>query len=232
MENNLIPPFVMREAGIDVNDVPKIQVEDPSVEDHSIFFSDTGFRIPLSLWGTFSYFYTSKPSVEFLSSCEDVYLLTPTNFNPHCDAYERNEENMLDWEGNIVEKQHRTQILLSEVNEDMAMAASVQISSVESAMIDRVINTSAVSEEETLKPEFGSIPKAADEVSSMLADVSPIYHDLSLYKGLSERVELGKFKASIGSTDAPMRKYLVDNETASTAPSSVGSGDDESELEI
>jgi len=35
MENNLVPPFIMREAGLTVNDVPKIQLNDPSVEDHT-----------------------------------------------------------------------------------------------------------------------------------------------------------------------------------------------------
>ena len=47
MKNNLIPPFVMREAGIRVNDTPKIQTLDPTEEDHSIYFPDNDFRIPL-----------------------------------------------------------------------------------------------------------------------------------------------------------------------------------------
>ena len=38
MKNNLIPPFVMREAGIRVNDTPKIQTDNPTEEDHSIHF--------------------------------------------------------------------------------------------------------------------------------------------------------------------------------------------------
>ena len=38
MGNNLIPPFMMREAGLVVNETPKIQVDDPSITDHSIYF--------------------------------------------------------------------------------------------------------------------------------------------------------------------------------------------------
>ena len=57
MVHNLIPPFVIREAGIMLNDTPKIQIDDPGVEHHSIYFEDTKFRIPLSLWGTFSYIF-------------------------------------------------------------------------------------------------------------------------------------------------------------------------------
>ena len=51
MVNNLIPPFIMRESGIQVNDTPKIQIESPGVDDHSILFPSTSFRIQMSLWG-------------------------------------------------------------------------------------------------------------------------------------------------------------------------------------
>ena len=104
MKNNLIPPFVMREAGIKVYDTPKIQMSEPTTEDHSICFPETGFRIPLSLWGMFSYFPTSKPTALLMKETEDIYLLTPSRWNPHDDSYATNEENMLDWEGNMVTK--------------------------------------------------------------------------------------------------------------------------------
>ena len=78
MKNHLIPPFIMREAGIQVNEVPKIHQDDVDLSDHSIYFEESDFRIPLSLNGIFSYFTVSKPSVETLNSCEDVHLLTPT----------------------------------------------------------------------------------------------------------------------------------------------------------
>ena len=41
MGHNLIPPFMMREAGVQVKDTPKIQVDDPSEEDHAITFPGT-----------------------------------------------------------------------------------------------------------------------------------------------------------------------------------------------
>eukprot|EP00957_Ditylum_brightwellii_P085854 6531088-Ditylum_brightwellii.AAC.1 len=64
MEINLLPPFIMREAGLIVDEVLKIHVEGPSVENHSIFVPSEGLRIPLSLNRIFSYFTTSKPTVE------------------------------------------------------------------------------------------------------------------------------------------------------------------------
>jgi hypothetical protein len=49
MRNNLMPPFVMREAGIKVNNAPKTQTTEPTKKDHSMYFPETTFRIPLSL---------------------------------------------------------------------------------------------------------------------------------------------------------------------------------------
>ena len=42
MDNNLILPFMLREMGVTVNDVPKIHKEDPTVDDHMITFMETG----------------------------------------------------------------------------------------------------------------------------------------------------------------------------------------------
>lgn len=107
MVHNLIPPFILREAGISVNDIPKIHVESPGEEHHAITFPETNFRIPLHLWGIFSYFTSSKPTMEQLETSEEIYLLTPDRFNPHDLAYAQNEDAMLDWEGNMVQKIHR-----------------------------------------------------------------------------------------------------------------------------
>jgi hypothetical protein len=106
MIHNLIPLFVMREAGVRVNATPKIHTtHDPTIEDHSIYFPQNDFQIPLSLWGVFLYFPTSNPSLSTLEECDKVFMLTPEgHWNPHSDVYTRNEENMLDWEGNMVEK--------------------------------------------------------------------------------------------------------------------------------
>ena len=101
MDNNLIQPFMLREMGVTVNDVPKIHKKDPTVNDHMITFMEMGFRIPLSLWGIFSCFPTSKPTHDNLLNPTEVYILSPATWNPHSDAYSTNEESMLDWEGNM-----------------------------------------------------------------------------------------------------------------------------------
>ena len=66
MDNNLIPPFMLREMGVTVNDVPKIHKEDPTVDDHAITFMEMGFRIPLSLWGIF---HTSLHPNQLMTTC-------------------------------------------------------------------------------------------------------------------------------------------------------------------
>ena len=96
MHNHLILTFMMREAGGVVNDTPKIQVVDPDVTDHSIFFGDDKMRIPLFLNGIFSYFPSTKPTAQMIQECEDIYLLTPSRWDPHNTAYAHNEEQMSD----------------------------------------------------------------------------------------------------------------------------------------
>ena len=70
-----------------INDTPKMQVDNPSVEDHLIYYPEEKVRIPLSVWEVFSYFPTSKPSVETLNACEEVFLLTPNIWDPHQSPY-------------------------------------------------------------------------------------------------------------------------------------------------
>jgi hypothetical protein len=201
MENNLIPPFIMREAGITVNDTPKIQLPEPTVDDHAIIFEEGTFKIPLALWGIFSYFPTSVPSNDQLEACDDVYLLTPNGqWNPHSDSYSKNEENMLDWEGNLVEKKYRKEILLSEVEEDLAMASSATISTMEHTMVD------------TMMPE-AFVSSVSNCPSS---EVSPIYDPDRLYSLLNERAQESRFMMSVGSTNACASQHLIEDETESS----------------
>jgi hypothetical protein len=118
-------------------------------------FPETNFRIPLLLWGTFSYFVTSKPAAEFMQGTDDVCMLTPSRWNPHCDAHAMNEDSMLDWEGNLIEKRDRSQIMLSDVCEDTALASSLLISSPESRVIYRIFQGR---NEEIVHPSWKPIP--------------------------------------------------------------------------
>jgi hypothetical protein len=214
-KNNLVPPFVMREAGMRANDTPKIQTSDPTKEDHLTCFPETDFQIPLSLWGVFLHFVTSKPTAKQMMEAEDVHMLAPSRMNPHCDACAKNEENTHDWEGNMLQRKDRVQILLSNIQEDVALAASAQVSSTEAKAIDNVLDGNRAAYNEEAHPCWKPVPKAADKISSMLASVSPALDDQTLCGRLAERAKLGKFKASIRSINALLGgKHLTDDDSA------------------
>ena len=74
------------------------------LDDHAIIFAKDNIRIPLKLNGILSYFETTTLSSEQVRDCEDVFLITPKhNWDPHTKVYASNEENIVDWEGNIKE---------------------------------------------------------------------------------------------------------------------------------
>ena len=58
MDHNLLPPFLVREASLFLDETPKFQSTDLLKDNHTIFYEETGMRIQLQLNGTFSYFTT------------------------------------------------------------------------------------------------------------------------------------------------------------------------------
>ena len=134
--NNLIPPFMMREAGVIVNDTPRIHVDDPTNEDHTLYFPEEKVRIPLYLSGIFSYFETSLPTEEECEECEEALLLTPIfQWDPHNPAYAQNEQNIVDWKGNVLEKGDRVKIHLSDIPDDPTSEDAFVISSAKIAHV-------------------------------------------------------------------------------------------------
>jgi hypothetical protein len=206
MEHNLVPPFLLREAGLNVNDIPKIHVKSPDVQHHSIYFENADLRIPLALWGVFSYFPSRFPTIKELQSDKnEVLLLTPNGpWDPHSDVYARNEENMTDWLGNISEPEQRPRILLKTVEEDVAMSASLCISSVETQVIDSLYDSRRIIGSATTAK---AIPHAIDD-DRHLQDVDPALVASTLASTLSERASVGQLCASIGATEAHLDAVL------------------------
>ena len=81
MEHNLIPPFVMREAGLTVNDVPRIHCGTNVTKDsHCIVASgEVHLRIPLRLRGVFSFFPSRALEPSEIENCDEMecVCLTP-----------------------------------------------------------------------------------------------------------------------------------------------------------
>ena len=67
-------------------------------------------RSKVSYWDGLCIHY-SKPTPGFLNDCDWTYLLTPSTLNPHHDAYASNEEHMLNFKCNILEKNYMPMML-------------------------------------------------------------------------------------------------------------------------
>ena len=74
-------------------------------------------------------FPSSKPSNLLLNNCTKVLLLTPDGpWNPKSDDSSRNENNMSDCKGEMIEKKDRARMLMSEIEDDKMMEVSEVIS--------------------------------------------------------------------------------------------------------
>ena len=178
MPHNLIPPFIMRMRGVIVNDVPKIHCKEQTVRDHAICFEDIDLRIQLHLQGIFSVFHHRAPTTDELHQCDKVFM-TPdsASWNPHCNSFARNEESMLDFEGNIAQPSRRTRHLMEPDKDDSSMP---EVSALDwDSAVDANVSTS-FQQDELDNP---------DEVSN-------------LAEALSLRGEISKIFRSIGSCNA------------------------------
>ena len=188
MTHSLLPPLMLRVAGITINEIPKIHVTSPTEEQHAITFQKTNFQIPLSLHGTLSYFPTSKPSINELEEPEDVYVLAPTIWNPHSDAYVVKEESKLDWEGNMRhEKDHEKRVVLEDIPSD-----------------DTVISSLALCDEEQIF--ISSIFVDQDEDTNT---VQGFEDEKQLYQALKLRNEHGQSAINIGATSIFDQIYMM-----------------------
>ena len=102
MENKLIPPFIVFDSGVMIHDVPKINVNDPGANDHSILFPDSGLQIQLQIWVVFSFFRSRVPTHEEITSCDKILItLDSVDWDPYLSHFSDNEESMVDWEGQM-----------------------------------------------------------------------------------------------------------------------------------
>ena len=103
MDHNLIPPFIMREAGLKVEEQAKIHVKEPAKENHSIYSSEINLRIALQIEGIFSVFKTRNLNDEEIAEPGgyDILYLTPDadSWNSNCEAWAEQEDEMLDIDG-------------------------------------------------------------------------------------------------------------------------------------
>ena len=206
MNNNLIPPFIMRENGIMVNECAKIHCEDPTRHDHAIIFKGYDLCIPLRLHGVFSYFVTRKPDVELVLDmnepsiyAKEIYTLTPTKWNPHTDAYALNEESIVDWEGNIKEKgRSDVKIMLDEIGDEYQ--SRYEVSTMEALHMDKVIQS---------RSQCSNINIFKMNELAMISSALCPYQFTSMVEA---RTNLGSDAITIGATNCYNEDYLDNND--------------------
>ena len=64
MKHNLLSPFIMRLAGLEVNEQPKFMTRHPTNKHHSVHFKENDIRLPLATKGIVSVLPTRKPTQE------------------------------------------------------------------------------------------------------------------------------------------------------------------------
>lgn len=105
MKNHLIPPFVMREAGLIVNEVPKRQAIEPDINTHTIEHKGTGLKIHLQLNGVFSYFDCRQITGEEMESWRDCSVVHASpavqTWNPYDESFAEEEAMFVDWNGDL-----------------------------------------------------------------------------------------------------------------------------------
>ena len=98
MNRNLIPPFIFCESGALVHDMPKIHVNYPGVNDHSIFYPDSGIQIQLQMWVIFYFFHSRVTTHEDITSCDKILIsLDSSNWDLYSYHFDENEESMIYW---------------------------------------------------------------------------------------------------------------------------------------
>ena len=65
---------------------------------------------------------------------------------------------------------------------------------------------------------FTPSPGEVDQVSTVLASISPTLDNALLYESLRDRYDMGNFRSSIGSTNRTTSQFLVENDTKATEP--------------
>ena len=147
-----------------------------------------------------------------LEDCEEIYVLTPSRWDPHDIAYAHNEAQMLDWQGDMVEPKDRQIIELNEVEEDADVSAACYIGYVESqAVIDLLQHQNDDDIDEPC--HHNNVPRGTDEIASVLSSVSPLLTDESLYERLNSRKKLSQFQIPIGSTNTSEIKHVVHDDS-------------------
>ena len=192
-EDNLLTPFLVREAGHYLSERPKIHSPNPTIDDHVVVLKEVDVRIHLNLHGIVSYFTTRKPTPQEIKDLLWVNL-TPDapSWDPHNEVFARQESRMLDFEGNIIHEDLREpRSILEERDEDINMEDYGDEAPEISALMDQTCNNSISISRVDYDPD------TTHRTSDMKA-ISTTLNPDSLAMALQQRLHIGKFGMSVG----------------------------------
>ena len=228
MAHNLIPPFVMREAGLVVNDVPKIHCGDGVTrESHCIIVKEPSLRIPLHLDGVFSCFNTRALNTEEQTNCDEYeyVMLSPAGvWDPHDETYASNEDSFLDWQGEMIYPEPKRRKIIDERD---YIDISVTEARYETA-IDAVVAGNDVTyvtddesqASETQQESYDMFNMDQDDpIRANICDLSALFDESYLQQLLEDRVAESKIGMAIGSMNAANPQDDMDCELFDSAVS-------------
>ena len=205
MEHNLVPPFAMREAGLVVDEQPKIHTANPDKRSHSIFEPESGLRIPLQLRGTFSCFPTralNSDEIAHADTYELVYLSPNADrWDPTNPAWAEMEASFLDEDGEMAfERDPPERDLLGDVGIAATSAEPTPMS----------IDTFEEAVDATISSAFVGNPQDAecveecllveDAIRAHLASTNATSDPELLSAALADRTLYSKIAMAMGST--------------------------------
>ena len=224
MDHNLIPPFIMREAGHQVNDVPRIHCgQEVDEQSHSIVVEGgVNLKIPLRIRGTFSYFPTRALTEEEIDGCNELEAisLTPDSktWDPSCELWAEEEDKFLTEQGDlVVPRPAKKRRLLEDVGREVGstegnwIEINVSSSQWENA-IDSILENNDMAFTPTEGDNWNSNFDHDDPIRAHVCDLTGTLDPDLLWMSTDEHLMQSKFGMAAGSTVASVLEQDQEND--------------------
>jgi hypothetical protein len=211
MERNLIPPFILREAGLIVNDVPRIHCgEELNDESHCIIDRSTGMKIRMFLRGIFSGFDSRELSQTEIDNCDDyeLVMLTPdaSQWDPYDEVYADNEQRYLAWDGSVQEPlEHPKRRKLITEEDEQAEMFTFQVSGEqwEQALDEAVASVDLnFSPYDAMDPNLFNVDQD-DPIRAQIADLTGLLDPEYLREALNASLDRSRAAMAAGCAGMP-----------------------------
>ena len=206
MSHNLLPPFLIREASLFLNETPKFQSTDLSLDNHTIYDEETGMKIHLQLNGTFSYFPTRPLTLEEQETWDEfpVVYLTPDSdrWDPQSTHYGDAESSMLDNSGQLVDCDW-TNLTIFDPADISGMQAETYTWDSFNGKVDAIaLDNEDWSLVDALLDDDDEIRLTQDGIRAELANSSIVYEPALFSAAISNQAIISHISMSLGSTTA------------------------------